>query len=150
MDVNSPPMPLPLFWGKEIKHLRLSVNYPRANGAIERFNRVLKECSQTADKMHKPWKQTVVPHRSYTIQVTENQENAHKTKPSQMEERVKQKQQKSKEDTDRKVGAKVPRFKVNDTVRVRRPTTIRRDHPDSQNPWLWLRKWDQTFQTHPS
>ncbi|KAJ8000091.1 hypothetical protein DPEC_G00201250 [Dallia pectoralis] len=44
---------------REIKHLRSSVYYPRANRAIERFNRVLKECLQTAERTHKPWKQAV-------------------------------------------------------------------------------------------
>ena len=70
---------------REIKHLHSSVYYPRANGAIERFNRVLKECLQTAVKMHRPWKQTVLTelsshttcyNRSYTI---ETQKDAHKT-----------------------------------------------------------------------
>lgn len=31
---------------REIQHLRSSVYYPKANSAVERFNRVLKECIQ--------------------------------------------------------------------------------------------------------
>lgn len=46
---------------------------------------------------------------------------SHKTKThKQVEETVKHKQRKSKEFTDRKVGAKVPMFQVNDAVRVRK------------------------------
>lgn len=43
---------------------------------------------------------------------------------TQVEETVKQKQQKSKEYTDRKVGTKVPMFQVIDTVHVRRPKHV--------------------------
>lgn len=36
---------------REIKHLRSSVYYPRANGAIERFNRVHTDCRKDAQTM---------------------------------------------------------------------------------------------------
>lgn len=43
----------------EIEHLLSSVYYLRANGTIETFNRVLKDCIQPTERRHKPWKQAV-------------------------------------------------------------------------------------------
>uniref|UniRef100_A0A1A7WTA5 Gypsy retrotransposon integrase 1 n=1 Tax=Iconisemion striatum TaxID=60296 RepID=A0A1A7WTA5_9TELE len=42
-----------------IQHIRTSVYHPAANGAIERFHRVLKSCIQTAILEKTPWKSTV-------------------------------------------------------------------------------------------
>lgn len=39
-----------------ITHIRSSVYHPAANGAIERFNRVLKSCIQTTMLQNKAWK----------------------------------------------------------------------------------------------
>ena len=39
-----------------IRHLRSSVYYPRANGEVERFNRSVKDCLQTASIQGEPWK----------------------------------------------------------------------------------------------
>lgn len=39
--------------------VRTAVYHPAANGAIERFNRVLKDCVQSAIVQSKPWKRTV-------------------------------------------------------------------------------------------
>ncbi len=108
--------------------------------------RGLTECLQTADKMHRPWKQAVTEF-SQNYRATQQATTgatpfellrnrkmrtklhvlpvSHNIKtPSQVKETVKQKQQKSKFYTDRKVGAKVPRFQVNDTVRVQRPEHV--------------------------
>ncbi len=41
---------------RDIKHYRSSVYYPQANGEIERFNRVFKDCLQTAMIEGKEWK----------------------------------------------------------------------------------------------
>ncbi|KAK7884454.1 hypothetical protein WMY93_027577 [Mugilogobius chulae] len=42
-----------------IKHIKTSVYHPQANGCVERFNRVLKDCIQGAQAVQKPWKPTV-------------------------------------------------------------------------------------------
>ena len=41
---------------RDIQHIRTSVYHPAANGAIERFHRVLKSCIQSAILERKPWK----------------------------------------------------------------------------------------------
>ncbi|RXN30145.1 Integrase core domain [Labeo rohita] len=43
-----------------IKHIKTSVYHPQVNWAIERFNRVLKECLQAAEMACKPWKSAVL------------------------------------------------------------------------------------------
>ncbi len=43
-----------------IKHIKTSLYHPQANGAIEQFNRVLKECLQAAEIARKPWKSAVL------------------------------------------------------------------------------------------
>lgn len=43
-----------------IKHLRTSVYHPQGNGAVERWNRVLKESILSAEQMRKAWRQSVV------------------------------------------------------------------------------------------
>ncbi len=44
---------------RSVKHIRTSVYHPQANGCVECFNRVLKECIQTAWAAQQPWKPTV-------------------------------------------------------------------------------------------
>lgn len=41
---------------RNIKHVRTSLYFTQANGAVERMNRVLKDCVQTANLEGKPWK----------------------------------------------------------------------------------------------
>ena len=45
--------------GRDIKHIRTAVYHPAANGAIERFHRVLRASIQSAILQQKPWKATV-------------------------------------------------------------------------------------------
>lgn len=42
-----------------IKHIRSSGYWPQANGAVERWNRVLKDCIQVAEMQQRPWKQAI-------------------------------------------------------------------------------------------
>lgn len=123
---------------------------------------MLKECLQMADKIHRPWKQTL----------TEFLQNCHATQHAttgatpfellrhrkmcrklhvlpvshnikthtQVGETVKQKQQKSKEYTDRRVGAKVPKFQVNDTVRVQRPKHVPKGSARFTEPLIVIKK----------
>lgn len=44
---------------RDIDHVRMPVYHPAANGAIERFHRVLKSCIQSAIIESKPWKTSV-------------------------------------------------------------------------------------------
>lgn len=60
-----------------------------------------------------------------------------------MEETVKQKQQKSKEYTDRKVGAKVPMFQANETMRVWRPEDVPKGSSRFTEPLTVIKKVGQ-------
>ncbi|KAK3562894.1 hypothetical protein QTP86_011131 [Hemibagrus guttatus] len=44
---------------RNIRHHRSSLYYPATNGAVERFNRVLKHTIQVAIQQHQPWKPVV-------------------------------------------------------------------------------------------
>ena len=44
---------------REIRQSRFSVYDPKSNGAVERCNRVLKECIQNVERERKPWKPAV-------------------------------------------------------------------------------------------
>ena len=46
-------------WERNIKHGHRPIYYPQANGEIERFNRVFKNCLHTANLEGKPWKSFV-------------------------------------------------------------------------------------------
>uniref|UniRef100_A0A3B5Q910 Integrase catalytic domain-containing protein n=1 Tax=Xiphophorus maculatus TaxID=8083 RepID=A0A3B5Q910_XIPMA len=131
-----------------ISHLRTSVYHPQCNGAVERWNRVLKETILTAEHMQKDWKTTVTdflqnyratPHNTTGVSPSELLHNRKmKTKvnifPSSeksrkyttVQETVRQKQEKSKQYTDKRRGAKTPTFKPGDMVRVKRPDHVRK------------------------
>lgn len=109
-----------------IQHLKSSVYYPKANGAIERFNRVPKECIQTSIRSRKPWKEAVIeffhnyratPHATTgasPFELLRNRKMRTKLnilsvsqkgkKNAQIKKTVKQKQNKMKDYTDKKTG----------------------------------------------
>uniref|UniRef100_A0A3B5QD86 Integrase catalytic domain-containing protein n=1 Tax=Xiphophorus maculatus TaxID=8083 RepID=A0A3B5QD86_XIPMA len=131
-----------------ISHLRTSVYHPQCNGAVERWNRVLKETILTAEHMQKDWKTTVTdflqnyratPHNTTGVSPSELLHNRKmKTKVNifptseksrkctTVQETVRQKQEKSKQYTDKRRGAKTPTFKPGDMVRVKRPDHVRK------------------------
>lgn len=127
-----------------IQHFRTSVYHAQANGAVECFNRVLKDCIRQAETQHQPWKKQVTaflhhyratPHATTNktpfellqgrlmltirnvLPILEKNEH-HKTR-----QRIQMQQAKSKHYCDQKRGARVPMFKVGDLVRVRKPFT---------------------------
>lgn len=125
-------------------HLRSSVYYPTANGAIERFNRVLKDCMQMEEcawkaatrSLQNVW---VTPfqlprkrkmHGKMNVLPISRPPKSH----GQVKETVQQKQQKSKEYTDKKRGARVPKFQVNDMVPVCRPEHVQKGSPRFSDP----------------
>lgn len=131
-----------------IKHIRSSVYWPQANGAVERWNRVLKNCIQVVEMQQLPWKQAVTdfllnyratPHATTGVSPFEllrgrkmrTKLNTLPTTAAQDEkgtmgirDHVQRVQQKMKLYSDKKRGAKPPPFKCGDRVRVRKPMHV--------------------------
>ena len=134
---------------RDITHRKVSLYYPQANGAIERWNRVLKETILSAEQERKPWKPFVqeylltyrsTPHSTTGVSPHELMFNrkmrtkvdigpAVKYTPlpeKQLRNRVISKQNTSKAYTDGKRGARVPRIKEGSLVRVRKPFHVKK------------------------
>lgn len=135
-----------------ITHVKSSLYYPRANGEVERFNRVLKSCIQNAmiegkRSLKEKILELLMAYRSTPHQTTglSPSELLHGRKmrtkldvqgrmPVQMEknklkvvkEKVKQKQTKSEVYTDEKRKARTPRFCVGDKVKVRKQRHVQK------------------------
>ena len=132
-----------------IKHGFSSLYYPQSNGAVERFNSVVKSTVQNAINLNKPWKQCMydfltvyraTPHATTGIapsvllhgrQIRTRLNIAGwkangkgKTEKMRPEIRVQSKQNKYKKYTDRKRNAKEREFKVGDFVRVKKPGIV--------------------------
>ena len=148
---------------RDIKHSRVSLYYPQANGAVERWNRVLKETLLSADQERKPWKPYVqdflatyraTPHGTTGVSPYELMYNrrmrtkvnigpARKTDPlpeEQLRSRVAAKQETSKTYTDKKRGARVPKIKDGSLVRVRKPFHVKKGLSKFQEPTRVIRK----------
>ncbi|KAJ8373726.1 hypothetical protein SKAU_G00043060 [Synaphobranchus kaupii] len=136
---------------RQISHNRSSLYYPAANGAIERFNRVLKQTIQLAIQQHQPWKPAVVdflqvyratphattglspfkllhgrPMRTKLTLLTPAPECT--AAKMDIRHRVSQQQRKMKAYTDAKRGARPPAFQKGDRVRVRKPLHVPKGH----------------------
>lgn len=125
----------------KIRHLKSSLYYPRANGEVERWNRVLKQTLQIAKNEQKPRKEATVellmayratPHQTTgkspaellhgrkivtPVNIRDMPESA--PDDADIRARVSQQQEKSRKYTDKKRSAKEPPFHVGDYVRVR-------------------------------
>lgn len=130
-----------------IKHIKTNLYHPQANGAIERFNRMLKECIQTAEMTQKPWKSMVLtmlknyrapPHATTgespflllkgrpmrtKLNVLPPKDSPHEY--TQVRARVAQQQNKSKQYTDCKRGSKFLNVQIGDKVRIRKPFHVK-------------------------
>lgn len=127
----------------------MSLFYPQANGAIERWNRILKETLLTAEQERKSWKPfiqkflliycvtpqsttEVSPHElmfNRKMRTKVNIGPASKSTPlleKQLRNSVTAKQNASKAYTDVKRGAQVPRIKEGTLVRVRKPFHVKK------------------------
>ena len=125
-----------------IRHLKSSLYYPRANGEVERWNRVLKQTLQIASQENKPWKDAAVEllmaYRATSHQTTGkspaellhgrkmvtpvNIRGVSESAPDDdgdVRTRVTRQQQKAKAYTDKKRGAITPKFQIGDRVRVK-------------------------------
>jgi len=133
----------------DIKHRKVSLYYPQANGAIERWNRVLKETLLTAEQERKPWKSFVqdflltyraTPHSTtglspYELMFNRKMRTKVNIGPAskatllsekQLRSHVISKQNASKVYTDARRGAQVPKIKEGSLVRVRKPFHVKK------------------------
>ena len=141
---------------REITHIRASVYYPRANGEVERWNRVLKDCLQTASIQGTPWKSFIrsflmdyraTPHATTGVSPAYLLHGRHMRTKLQIldeipaivqedavRERVKDKQEKVKQYTDVRRSAKHQHFQPGDQVRVRKPWKVKKGELKFTNP----------------
>ncbi|XP_039602201.1 uncharacterized protein K02A2.6-like [Polypterus senegalus] len=142
---------------RQIKHHRSSLHYPAANGAVERFNHVLKHTIQLAIQEHYPWKAAITdflhiycatPHATTGVSPFELLHGRQmRTKltilpptssglqsASDVRTTVEQHQNRMKVYTDAKRGARLPSFKTGDKVRVRNPLHVPKGHQKFSNP----------------
>lgn len=142
---------------RQISHNCSSLYYPAANGAVERFNRVLKQTIQLAIQQHLPWKPAVVdflqvyratPHATTGLSPFKLLHGRPmRTKltllppapvctPAKrnIRRRVCQRQHKMKAYTDARRGARTPAFQRGDRVRVRNPLHVPKGHKRFSDP----------------
>lgn len=144
------------FTERNIKHTRVSVYHPASNGAVERFNRVLKGVVQSAIVQNTPWKETVTsflhtyratPHAMTGVSPFELMYGRKmrtklavmplppcSNRDEEVRNRVSKRQSQMKAYCDKKRGARTPAFKVGDKVRVRIQTHVPKGHPKFTHP----------------
>lgn len=133
--------------------------YPQANGEIERFNRVFKDCLQTATIEGKPLKAFVTeflhtyratPHAVTSVSPAEllhsrqlntklHIKGLHSTLPptdlTNLKQNIQKKQEKMEQYTDKRRSAKPPTFQVGTFVRIRKPGIIAKGHSKFTQPF---------------
>lgn len=147
---------------REIAHLKASVYYPRANGEVERFNRVFKDCLQTASIQGTLWKSFIysflmdyraTPHATTGVSpscLLRGRQMRTKLQildvvptlvdQSCVRKRVEHKQGKSKQHSDAKRSAKHQLFLPCDQVRVRKPRKVRKGEQKFTQPMTMVRQ----------
>ena len=142
---------------RDIHHDRISVYYPAANGAVERFHRGLRSCIQTAIQRSQPWTEAVTdwlqvyratPHATTNVSPHELLygykmrtkldilpiQPANTALDDAVRNTVQQKQAKMKRYTDSRRGARTPLFQEGEKVRVRIPHHVPKAHPRFSAP----------------
>ncbi|KAL7856478.1 hypothetical protein SRHO_G00153770 [Serrasalmus rhombeus] len=149
---------------RDIKHCRSSVYFPQANGEIERFNRVFKDCLQTATIEGKPWKPFVTeflhtyratPHTITTcspaellhghamhtkLHVRDLPAVAPPKSAKTWKLTVQRKQQKAKEYADKRRAAAAPGIQVDSFVRIRKPGIVSKGQSKFSLPYKVVAK----------
>lgn len=139
---------------RDIQHICTPVYHPAANGAIERFHRVLKSCIQSAIVSEKSWNPTVTqflqtyratPHSATGLSLYElfcgrkmrtclNILPPPVTSKSLVSQKVSLSQKKMKVYTDSRRRARTPNFKQGDWVRIQSPVHVPKGHPKFSKP----------------
>lgn len=147
---------------RDVKHIRTSIYHPEGNGAVERWNKVLKETILTAERERAPWTSFIAdfvqtyratPHATTGISPFELMfgrkmrtkltilpkcnENPAMTK---LKTKVMQQQRKMKVYLDTKRKAKTPGLKEGDFVRVRKPVHVKKGKSKFSNPMQIVRR----------
>ncbi|KAL7877191.1 hypothetical protein SRHO_G00038340 [Serrasalmus rhombeus] len=127
---------------RDVKHIRSSIYHPQGNGAVERWNKVLKHAILTAEKERKPWKESITkflqtyratPHATTGTSPFEllfGREMRTKLNVLSLTEMGPENKElqriKMQTYTDSKRHAQTPRFKEGNFVRVRKPTHVKK------------------------
>lgn len=131
---------------RQILHLRASVYYPQATGEVKWFNRVLKDCLHTTSIQGTSWKSFI---RSFLMDCRATPHATTRISPScllqildvipapgnegAVRERVKDKQEKSKQYIDVKRSAN-QHFSPRDQVRFRKPWKFKKGEQKFTQP----------------
>lgn len=136
--------------------------HPAANGAVERFNRVLKDCIQAAIVQAAPWKKTVTaflqtyratPHATTGVSPFEllfGRKMRTKlailplplcdSNDAGVRQHVSDRQHRIKAYCDKRRGARAPALKVGDKVRVKKQVHVFKGHPKFTDPVIIQRQ----------
>lgn len=141
---------------RDIQHIRTTIYHPEGNGAVERFNRVLKESILAAEREKAPWKAHITeflqiyratPHGTtgvspFQLMYGRKMRTKLSVQPEvgtapdlTLRDRVKKKQLHMKTYTDAKRHAKAPDLHPGSLVRVRNPVHVKKEKPKFSEPY---------------